>query len=207
MKLSLAIPIALAVTCAALDAQEPETLSPSRRPDSAALRIQPASRAPSVNRLTLDLTVPGIAIGYARRVRGPWMLGGSIGLGGDFLNKTILAGPHFSQQGFLHYGPRGPFGDEFIEEVLRVDAFVRYAPRGAWRFDAGLRYSRFYHTDELWPDDAASGQFTGAFFAPTVGWDHVRFGPRLLLGMFTSGGRQEFGINLQPLTVRFEISW
>lgn len=167
---------------------------------------RPDSVPPKKNQFTLDVTFLGLKAGYARRTERSRFLGASVGLGGDYaLNAMVLAGRHFSQDGWLAYEGRDQYGGEHLWEVLQVDLFVRTDRDGHWQWDVGLHGSVFAHWDDS-DDEPGAGSFVGGYIAPMWGGRHLKLGPRLLAGFF-SEGRAEFGINVSLLAGRVLLPW
>jgi hypothetical protein len=144
------------------------------------------------NELTLDASLPGLAVGYAVPTGGTGrLLGVQLGIGGDWINRTLGGPAHFTENG----------GDQIVE-FGHVAVFVRQhvGTRGA--VDVGMRLAPFVHGNDL-DDDVAFGGFAGAYVTPMVHWGRFSVGPRILVGYFVDdpdyGG---FGVNVAPLVGR-----
>lgn len=173
---------------------------------TAPLAAQTASTpAPFRRQVTLDATVLGGSLAYARRVSDRRLVGGGIGLGGDVVGYMLLAGRHFSQSSGLSYEEKDGFGDKLLFEMLHITAFIRHEMGGRWDFDTGARASWFLHHDSS-DDDPSGGVFLGGFAGAYREIGPLRFGPRLLVGAFTEG-RPEFGIFIAPITIRLNVGW
>ena len=101
-----------------LASQEPAASQEHYPATSCCQEVVPAEAqdvAPDSRQLTLDASLFGLAIGYARRTSPSRLVGGELGLGGDWVNFTPFAGAHFSQAVAYEerddYGGRGAVGD------------------------------------------------------------------------------------------------
>ena len=157
------------------------------------------------NQVTLDASLLSASLAYARQVSPGRFLGAEVGVGGDFIHAMLLAGRHFSEDWGLSYERKDGPGDEFLFEVFHVGAFYRIQPSERWNVDVGGRISGFLHYDDS-DDDPGGGAFYGAFAEAMYGWRYLKFGPRVLVGVFTEG-RPEFGIYLAPLNGRLTFAW
>lgn len=157
------------------------------------------------NQLSLTGHVGGLTVGYARGVAPGRLVGGELGIGGDWTSLMLLGGPHFGE--WITYGERDAAGNEQLFELGHVGAFLRGLEGERWTWDAGLRASAFLHFDDS-DDDPGGGLFVGAYGTLLVGWSRVKLGPRVQIGLFTEGrGTNELGIYLAPLTGRVTVGW
>lgn len=164
---------------------------------------QPAPPAQHRNQVTLDATILGGSLGYARRTSGRRLVGGGIGVGGDFVGYMLLAGRHFAESSGPAYETRDGFTDKLLFEMLHLNAFVRHETTGRWTFDTGARASLFFHGDSS-DDDLGAGIFLGGYAGAFYDVGPLSLGPRLLVGGF-SEGRPEFGIFVAPITIRLSL--
>ncbi len=168
-----------------------------------ALHAQEARRAP--NQLSLTAHVGGLTVGYARGVAPDRLVGGELGIGGDWTSVMLLGGRHFGE--WIAYEERDAAGDEQLFELGHVGIFVRGVESERWEWDAGARASAFLHFDES-DDDPGGGLFVGVYGTLLVGWSRVKLGPRVQVGLFSEGsGTNELGVYLAPLTGRVTFGW
>ena len=153
------------------------------------------------NQVTIDATILGAEIGYARRLSDARLVGAQIGAGGSFVERMLVAGDHFSEG-----------QNDLVFEMLSASAFLRHEPHRRWQIDIGVRTSAFLHFDDA-DDDPGGGLFYGGYVAAFWGWEHIRVGPRVLFGVFDEGvgseadGAREFGVHIAPINVRAIIDW
>jgi hypothetical protein len=157
--------------------------------------------------LTVDASALGAAVTFAVRAAGErgTFVGFGAGVGGDFVNATLLGGRHFSEDGFTAYEDRDASGGEQLFEIVHVKAFARCCNFSPWQIEYGLRASGFLHSDDS-DDDPGGALFVGAEVYPTWGTKRFRVGPRLLVGRM-SERRPEVVINASLLTGRVVFMW
>lgn len=146
--------------------------------------------------LTLDVTVVGASVGYAAGAHPGRLVGVQLGIGGDWINRTLLGGEHFSEN-----------GGEQVFELLHLAAFVRLRATRWSKVDVGLRGAGFFHGNDL-DDDIGIGFFGGLYAMPMFGNDRFSAGPRVMAGLFTEPGRvREIGLNVSPIVGRVTFPW
>lgn len=158
------------------------------------------------NQVTIDASIFRGTVGYARTFRPQLSAGLEIGFGFPQIDRTLSPDDEVGPDG--HTGPDG-WAD--FEEYLHIATFIRFAPAPSLEIDAGVRAA----IADLWScgvSDCWPAPFTGAYVQPMVGWQRVKFGPRLTVGWIDEGPpeRREQGTNvvaLSPLNVRFTIPW
>lgn len=201
---SVAAPLALAVLPAgALGAQTPVQTPVAA---DATTHNAVAQRAEPPNQLTLDATVLGGSIAYARRTGPGAYLGFAAGVGGDFLSAMLIGGSHFAEDWGISYEPKDGAGGELLFEILHLALFRRQTLGSGWETDYGARASVFFHYDDS-DDDPGGGLFGGAYAAFLWGGRHLRVGPRVMAGVFDDAVANEFGVLLNPITLRLTLPW
>ena len=161
--------------------------------------------APDERQLTLDLSLFGVALGYAKRTSPSRLVGGELALLGDWVNFTPFAGAHFSQA--VAYQARDDYGGEALWEMLSAGMYVRYERSSRWQHEVGAHASLFAHYDDS-DDDPGVGVFIGGSYTPTWGTRRFRLRPRVLAGVFWEPDvATEFGINISFLTGRVVFGW
>ncbi len=175
-----------------------------RPPEQAQASAAPASLQKS-NMLTVDLTLLGGSIGYARRIGAHRYVGVEGGVDVGYLTYMIYAGRHFAEHDGWSYEEKDGFENKDLLEILHGNLFVRHEYADWWHIDTGLRSSLFLHFDSS-DDDAATGVFAGAYATAMFGWKHFKLGPRVQAGIFYEH-EGEFGVFLQPVIGRIAFSW
>lgn len=167
--------------------------------------LEAQRRPPSV--FAVDAEILGGSLSFAR-LRGDGSYQGlAVGVGGSFTTRMLLSGRHFSHQDGPSYQTRDGSTDQDLLEVLHVGLFRRWVPSAGRSFDVGVRGSLFLHGNSF-DDDPGFPLFGGVYANALFGWRRVKFGPRVLMGVFTEGGgTTEFGILLVPFTGRVEFGW
>ena len=169
-------------------------MHPVLRLAAAALLAAPvtllAQRTP--HEVNIDIGVVGASVGYAIQSSPGRLYGVQVGLGGDWINRTIVGGPHFTEAG----------GDGMLE-LGHLAVFQRGHYGRLFSLDVGARIAPFLHTNDL-DDDPGLALFAGAYAMPMIGiGGRFAVGPRILAGALTEGaGKTEFGINVAPLVGR-----
>lgn len=174
-----------------------------------------AQRIPA-NEFAVDAEVLGGTLSYAWGGADGTYWGVGAGIGGSLLSTMVLAGRHFSEEGWIAYEQRDGATEKLLIELLHVEAFRRWSPSLRQEYDVGVRASAFIHGDSS-DDDFGGGLFVGGYTTAHWGWDHVKVGPRVLVGYFTEGSgtdrdgirrhTREFGVFLSPLTGRISFGW
>lgn len=155
--------------------------------------------------LHLDVQPVGLAIGYATKLRSGHAVGGELGFGGNFLEYMLVGGRHFAEDSGIAYEDRDNATGPSLFEVLTLSAFVRHPGTARWQIDTGLRGSAFLHFDSS-DDDPGGGLFGGLYAKAVYGGTHIKFGPRVMMGVFSEGnGITEFGIHLALILGR--LTW
>src|SRR5688572_16586596 len=84
-------------------------------PMAVAAQSTPAAGAERRNEITLEASLPGLAVGYAVPTGGSGrLLGVQVGIGGDWINRTLGGPAHFTEN-----------GGEQIMELGHFAVFVR----------------------------------------------------------------------------------
>lgn len=158
----------------------------------AVLVVTPATLGAQRNALTLDVSLPGLAVGYAVPTGGGGrLLGVQLGIGGDWINRTLDGPSHFTENG----------GEQMLE-LGHLAVFLRQHVGTRGSVDVGLRILPFIHGTNL-DNNAGLAGFAGAYVTPMVHWGRFAVGPRILAGYFTEGSNaQGFGVNVAPLVGR-----
>jgi hypothetical protein len=149
-----------------------------------------AQRTP--REVNVDIGVVSASVGVAIQSSPGRLYGVQVGVGGDWINRTLLGGSHFKDNG----------GDQMFE-LGHVAVFHRGHYGRRFSMDVGLRLAPFIHGTDL-DDDAALAGFAGAYVQPMVGiGGRFAVGPRVLVGALSEGGdRTEFGVNVAPIVGR-----
>lgn len=157
--------------------------------------------------VSLDADLFGGTLSYARALGPGRYWGLEAGLGGAFLNRMVLAGRHFADEDGPSYQTRDGAVDKELIEILHAGVFRRWVPSARVSTDVGARASVFVHFDSS-DDDPGLPLFVGAYANVLVGWRRVKFGPRVLVGMFSEGlSARELGVYLVPLSGRVSFGW
>jgi hypothetical protein len=150
---------------------------------------QPASRR--ANQVSVEANFIGGAAAFAAPVGRAGYVGVQLGLGGDWLGRTVSGGPHFTENG----------GDQLVE-VGHLALFYRQRLSAWLTLDVGARIAPAFHGNDL-DDDVAPAAFAGAYAQPMLTWRRLSVGPRIMAGTITEfDGPTEFGLAVAPLTVR-----
>ncbi|MES2178298.1 MAG: hypothetical protein V4550_10575 [Gemmatimonadota bacterium] len=171
-------------------------------PTVPALAQVSSSLAPE-RQVHLDLTIAGAAVGFAARTSERTMFGVEIGGGGNWVNYT-LAGSHFS---------KGGARNSSLVELAHATVFMRTRFSESQHLDLGAKVSAFLHFDSS-DDEPGGGYFVGLNAKYSwAKWRRMNLASEMDIGRFAepgngtclSGceGRQEFGINVAPILVRF----
>ncbi len=161
------------------------------------------------NEFSVTIQPIGGSLSYARSIAPGRLIGLQVGIGGHFIEYMVLAGRHFSEDGGLHYEPRDNATNPLMFEILSASAFYRMEPSTRWQIDVGARASSFLHLDSS-DDDPGGGYYLGSYASVMYGWKRVKFGPEILVGVFTEGtfqSRSEFGVHFAPLMGRLTVGW
>jgi hypothetical protein len=142
----------------------------------------------------LDVTALGGSVGYAVPTGSGRLFGVQVGLGGDFINRTLVGGRHFKDDG----------GDNMFE-MAHLAVFQRSHVARRFSLDVGLRIGTFIHGTDG-DDDVSFAGFAGAYAMPmfTIGGGRrFSIGPRIFAGVLTEGNdSEEFAVNVAALTGR-----
>jgi hypothetical protein len=179
-------------------------LAPSTPAELAAQPSLAPSSRPS-NTFTLDVTLLGGSLGYARRISEHHFIGIEGGIDAGFLTYMIYAGRHFAEHNGWSYEEKDGFENKDLFEVFAGNLFIRHEYADWWLVDTGLRSSLFLHFDSS-DDDPGGGLFAGVYVTPMFGTAHFKWGPRVQAGVFHEH-RGEFGVFLEPIIVRIAFSW
>ena len=155
--------------------------------------------------VTFDLTAIGGTIGYAHRIGENRYLGFDGGVDVAVFSYMLYAGRHFSEANGWAYEDQDGFTGKDLFEIVNANIYIRHIYGNRWNIDTGVRGSLFLHYDSS-DDDPGGGMFAGVYASVFYGWRHVKFGPRVQMGVFTEGS-PEFGIFISPIIVRVAIPW
>ena len=151
-----------------------------------------AQRAP--REVHLDASMLGGSAGYAIPSSPGRLFGVQVGVGGDFLNRTLIGGRHFKDNG----------GDNMFE-LGHLAVFHRSHVGSRFSLDVGLRVATFIHGTSG-DNNAGLAGFAGAYAMPMFaigGGQRFSIGPRIAAGLLTEGEEaSEFGVNVAALTGR-----
>jgi hypothetical protein len=151
-----------------------------------------------------DLSLAGLNVGFAARSASRTSFGGSIGIGGNWWNRMVIGGRHFSESGGLSYEAKDGSTDKALFELVRGTIFVRRHFDAGRQVDIGLKASGFLHSDSS-DDEPGGGVFVGVNVAAMWWqWRWLRVGSEVDIGQYTEG-RPEFGVNVAPVLVRLTI--
>ncbi len=163
-----------------------------------------AQRLPSTV-FAVDADVIGGSVSYAWDGADGTYWGVGAGLGGTVLGYMVFAGGHFAEG--VSYSDRDTARDKFLFELAHIEGFRRWSPTVRADYDVGVRTSLFFHSDSS-DDDFGGGVFVGAYTKAMWGWPRLKFGPGVLIGLFTEGRRtREFGVFVSPLSGRVSFGW
>jgi hypothetical protein len=165
---------------------------------------QPSRSLVPDRQIHLDLSVAGIAVGFAARTSDRTAFGVEIGGGGNWLNHMLVAGDHFA--------PGGGKSSSLLE-LAHATVFMRTHFSESQHLDLGAKASAFLHSDSS-DDDPGGGYFLGLNAKYNwAKWRRVNFASEADIGRYAepgtgsciSGcqGAHEFGINVAPILVRF----
>jgi hypothetical protein len=151
----------------------------------------------------VDLAIAGVAVGVAARTSYRTSFGVELGGGGNWVNRMLLAGSHFSESGGR---------SSSIIELAHATAFMRTHLGESQHLDLGAKVSGFLHSDSS-DDDPGGGYFVGlnAKFV-WARWRRINLGSEMDVGLYVEPGSgtcisgcqgvQELGVNVAPILVR-----
>jgi hypothetical protein len=138
------------------------------------------------------------------RILSSALIGGSIGVGGNWFNYMALGGGHFAEAGGPSYEKKDGYQNKELAELFRGTVFIRREFDGGRQLDVGLKASGFLHFDSS-DDDPGGGGFVGMNVTGIwYRWRALRLGSQVDIGRY-SEGRPELGVNVAPVLVRLSF--
>ena len=149
-----------------------------------------AQEAARPNQLTLDASVLGANVTWARRTGPSDLLGVMLGAAGLWAASEHFGGDHFDDGDLLGLGHGG--------------GFWRHEAGEHFEIDVGIQIGAVLHGGE--EGNAAMALMGGPYVQPMVGWRNFKVGPRLIGAYVWEGSDTDaIGLVVDPLTARVQL--